>query len=136
MNVSESPDKRFIESKPDTFIFEIKNALTAEQCEQMIERFEASEDMHQAGRIGQQIARLQRRNLVPGTRSGRTSTSNCLPPWPKSCGIFVNNFISFRGHSRILAIISSVICPVSIITGILTVAVMNSVRDNWLPYGI
>ena len=54
MNDSETLDKRFIESKPDSFIFEINNALSVEQCQQMVERFEASEDMHQIGRIGQQ----------------------------------------------------------------------------------
>jgi Rps23 Pro-64 3,4-dihydroxylase Tpa1-like proline 4-hydroxylase len=54
MTDNQTFNERFVEAKPDTFIFEIKHALSDEQCRQMIERFEASPDMHLAGRIGQQ----------------------------------------------------------------------------------
>jgi predicted 2-oxoglutarate/Fe(II)-dependent dioxygenase YbiX len=54
MTENQTFNDRFVEAKPDTFIFEIKHALSDEQCQQMIERFEASPDMHLAGRIGQQ----------------------------------------------------------------------------------
>ena len=41
---------------PNSFIFEKKNALTAEQCEEMIRRFEAREEEQYAGRIGQTVS--------------------------------------------------------------------------------
>ena len=41
------------EVKPLSFIYEIKNALPAEICREMIRRFEASKDQQYAGRIGQ-----------------------------------------------------------------------------------
>jgi len=41
------------EVKPNTFIFEIKNALPQDVCEEMIRRFEEKEDQQYLGRIGQ-----------------------------------------------------------------------------------
>lgn len=51
---SDSSTNIFTEVKPGTFIFEIKHALSAEQCEAMIERFESLPDQQMPGRIGQQ----------------------------------------------------------------------------------
>lgn len=51
---SDSSPSLFTEVKPDTFIFEVKGALSPEQCRTFIERFEASADQHIQGRIGQQ----------------------------------------------------------------------------------
>ena len=41
------------EVKPDTFIFEKHNALPLDICNEMIRRFEASEDEQYPGRVGQ-----------------------------------------------------------------------------------
>lgn len=43
------------EVKPNTFIFEKKNALPIDVCNEMIRRFEASEDEQYEGRIGQTV---------------------------------------------------------------------------------
>ena len=45
--------KSLIEVKENTFIFEQKNALTAETCDEMIRRFEQHTDDQYQGRIGQ-----------------------------------------------------------------------------------
>ena len=42
------------EIKDNTFIFEKSNALSAQQCEQMIQQFESHKDEQYPGRIGQQ----------------------------------------------------------------------------------
>jgi hypothetical protein len=44
-----------VEVKPNSFIFEIRNALPAEICDEMINRFEAFPEHQYEGRIGQQI---------------------------------------------------------------------------------
>ena len=41
------------EIKPHSFIYEIKGALSAETCREMIRRFEANKDQQYTGRIGQ-----------------------------------------------------------------------------------
>jgi len=45
--------KTLIEVKENSFIFEKQNALTAELCDDMIQRFEAQTDEQYQGRIGQ-----------------------------------------------------------------------------------
>ena len=47
------PLKTISEVKPNSFIFEKRNALSASLCEQMIHRFEESTDEQFTGRIGQ-----------------------------------------------------------------------------------
>ncbi|MDH5325098.1 MAG: 2OG-Fe(II) oxygenase [Gammaproteobacteria bacterium] len=47
------------EIKPSSFIFEIKNALTPEICEEIIRRFEANTEQQYQGRIGQQAEQDQ-----------------------------------------------------------------------------
>ena len=44
------------EVKPLSFIYEMKNALPADVCREMIRRFEANEDQQYPGRIGQNQA--------------------------------------------------------------------------------
>ena len=46
-------EKRLIESKPGTFIFEFNNSLNDKDCEDIIKRFEQSKDQHYQGRVGQ-----------------------------------------------------------------------------------
>ena len=46
-------EKRLIESKPGTFIFEFNNSLSDKDCEDIIKRFEQSKDQHYQGRVGQ-----------------------------------------------------------------------------------
>jgi hypothetical protein len=43
----------FVEVKPNTFIFEVHNALPAPICREMIRRFEEKTDQQYLGRIGQ-----------------------------------------------------------------------------------
>ncbi|MCW8963752.1 MAG: 2OG-Fe(II) oxygenase [Gammaproteobacteria bacterium] len=50
---SETESRSFVEVKPDTFIFEVKEALTPEQCLAMVDRFESNSEQHMPGRIGQ-----------------------------------------------------------------------------------
>lgn len=50
------PLKTIHEVKPNTFIFEKKNALPKDVCAEMIRRFEASEDEQYEGRIGQTVS--------------------------------------------------------------------------------
>jgi Rps23 Pro-64 3,4-dihydroxylase Tpa1-like proline 4-hydroxylase len=47
------------EVKPNTFIFEKKNALPAQICEDMVRRFEAATDEQYQGRIGQVLTEDQ-----------------------------------------------------------------------------
>lgn len=47
------PLRSFVEVKPDTFIFEQRNALSPELCEKAIQQFEVSQDEQYEGRIGQ-----------------------------------------------------------------------------------
>lgn len=44
---------------PNSFIFEKMNALPAELCDEMVRRFEASEDQQYPGRIGQTVSSNQ-----------------------------------------------------------------------------
>ena len=52
MNTEVTIDKRLVEIKPGSFIFEFPNALSTEVCKDIIERFENSEDEHYQGRVG------------------------------------------------------------------------------------
>lgn len=47
------PPYQLREVKPDSFIFEIDNALTTDLCEEIIARFEANPDQQYLGRVGQ-----------------------------------------------------------------------------------
>ncbi|MCW9032325.1 MAG: 2OG-Fe(II) oxygenase [Gammaproteobacteria bacterium] len=51
-----SPLKTIKEVKPNTFIFEQKNALPAELCDDMIRRFEENTEDQYQGRIGQTVS--------------------------------------------------------------------------------
>lgn len=46
-------DKRLIEVKPGSFIFEFTNSLSSINCQDIIKRFEDSEEDHYQGRVGQ-----------------------------------------------------------------------------------
>ncbi|MCK5721476.1 MAG: 2OG-Fe(II) oxygenase, partial [Gammaproteobacteria bacterium] len=48
--------KTLIEVKENSFIFEKQNALPAELCDDMIQRFEAQTDEQYQGRIGQTVS--------------------------------------------------------------------------------
>lgn len=52
-----APLKNIIEVKPNTFIYEKHNALPAELCRTMIERFESHQDEQYEGRIGQTVTK-------------------------------------------------------------------------------
>ena len=59
-NSKDAPPLRSIrEVKPLSFIFEKKNALPVEICQNLIERFEAHQEEQYAGRIGQTAAKDQ-----------------------------------------------------------------------------
>ena len=47
-------NKKLVEIKPDSFIFEKQNALPLDICQEMIRRFEADSDNQYQGRVGQQ----------------------------------------------------------------------------------
>ena len=46
-------EKRLIEVKPGSFIFEFNNSLSEDICEDIVKRFEESKDDHYQGRVGQ-----------------------------------------------------------------------------------
>ena len=46
-------DKRLIESKPGSFIFEFTNSISNKDCQYIIKRFQESEAEHYQGRVGQ-----------------------------------------------------------------------------------
>ena len=46
-------DKRLMEAKPGSFIFEFNNSISSENCKDIINRFESSESDHYQGRVGQ-----------------------------------------------------------------------------------
>jgi len=46
-------DKRLIEVKSGSFIYEFQNSLSADECNQIINRFEDSKEDHYQGRVGQ-----------------------------------------------------------------------------------
>jgi len=46
-------DKRLIEVKSGSFIYEFQNSLSADECKQIINRFEDSKEDHYQGRVGQ-----------------------------------------------------------------------------------
>jgi Rps23 Pro-64 3,4-dihydroxylase Tpa1-like proline 4-hydroxylase len=58
--MTDKPDSKELktirEIIPNTFIFEKMNALPADLCDEMIRRFEASEDEQYPGRIGQTVS--------------------------------------------------------------------------------
>ncbi|MEL0101938.1 MAG: 2OG-Fe(II) oxygenase [Gammaproteobacteria bacterium] len=45
-----------IEIKPNTFIYEFKNALKKDDCKNIIERFEKNKEDHYIGKIGQNLS--------------------------------------------------------------------------------
>ena len=47
------------EIKPNTFIFEFKNALSKEDCKSIIQRFEENKEEHHVGKIGQNLTENQ-----------------------------------------------------------------------------
>lgn len=49
------PLKSILEVKPNTFIFEKKNSIPAEACEEIIRRFEMRTDEQYTGRVGQTV---------------------------------------------------------------------------------
>ena len=70
------PLKTISEVKPNSFIFEKRNALSASLCEQMIHRFEANTDEQFSGRIGQvamQNLAVKRSTdlLISGKKNGK-----------------------------------------------------------------
>ena len=48
-------EKRLIELKEGSFIFEFNDSLSKDKCEEIIKRFENSSDQHYQGRIGQNL---------------------------------------------------------------------------------
>ena len=46
-------EKRLIEVKPGSFIFEFNNSLSEDICKDIVKRFEESKDEHYEGRVGQ-----------------------------------------------------------------------------------
>ncbi len=50
-------DQTIFELKPESFIFEKKNALAGDVCVKIIEQFERNPDDQYPGRIGQQAAK-------------------------------------------------------------------------------
>ena len=53
------------EIKPNTFIFEFKNALSKEDCKSIIQRFEENKEEHHVGKIGQNLTENQNiKNLL------------------------------------------------------------------------
>ena len=44
-----------IEIKPNTFIYEFKNALKKDDCLSIIKRFEENKEEHYEGKIGQNL---------------------------------------------------------------------------------
>jgi len=46
-------DKRLMEAKPGSFIFEFTNSISSANCKDIINRFESSESDHYQGRVGQ-----------------------------------------------------------------------------------
>ena len=53
MEKSITPLQTIVEVKPNTFIFEKKNSIPPEACEEIIRRFEMRTDEQYAGRVGQ-----------------------------------------------------------------------------------
>jgi hypothetical protein len=52
-----TPLRTIVEIKPNTFIFEKRNALSPDVCRLAIERFEQHSDEHYEGRIGQNVGK-------------------------------------------------------------------------------
>ena len=48
-------EKRLIELKEGSFIFEFNDSLSKDKCDEIINRFENSSDQHYQGRIGQNL---------------------------------------------------------------------------------
>ena len=46
-------DKRLIEVKPGSFIYDFQNSLSEDECNQIIDKFEDSKEDHYKGRVGQ-----------------------------------------------------------------------------------
>lgn len=53
MKKNSKPLSTIVEVKPNTFIFEKKDSIPADACEEMIRRFELNKDEQYLGRIGQ-----------------------------------------------------------------------------------
>ena len=50
-------NKRLIEVKPGSFIYEFHNSLSMDECKDIIIRFENSSDEHYQGRVGQNFTK-------------------------------------------------------------------------------
>ena len=59
-------EKRLIELKEGSFIFEFNDSLGKNECDDIIKRFENSSDQHYQGRIGQNLKGKVIRTICSG----------------------------------------------------------------------
>lgn len=81
------------EVKPDSFIFEIKGALPADVCREMVRRFEDRPDQHYEGRIGQQASKEQSiKKTTDLAISGNTDWKDIDGLLHRSLGLAIREF--------------------------------------------
>ena len=90
------------EIKPNTFIFEFKNALSKEDCKSIIHRFEENKEEHHVGKIGQNLTENQNIKkstdlFISGKEAWRDIDKMLFNALAKSLNEFKNHFDFFKG---------------------------------------
>jgi Rps23 Pro-64 3,4-dihydroxylase Tpa1-like proline 4-hydroxylase len=90
------------EIKPNTFIFEFKDALKKSDCKSVIERFEGSKEDHYAGRIGQNLSKdldIKKSTdlFISGKEAWKDVDKIFFSALAKSLNEFKNEFDFFKG---------------------------------------
>ena len=90
------------EIKPNTFIFEFKDALKKSDCKSVIERFEDSKEDHYAGRIGQNLSKdldIKKSTdlFISGKEAWKDVDKIFFSALAKSLNEFKMNLIFFKG---------------------------------------
>ena len=93
------------EAKPGSFVFEVRGALSAHICAELISRFEAAEDEQYPGRVGQMATSDQsiKRStdlVISGKDHWVTLDAALLSSLGAAMGIFKRSFPFFGGRFR------------------------------------
>ena len=128
------------EVKPNTFIFEKHHALSADLCRQAIERFEKTTEEQYEGRIGQTVDKDRSiKKTTDLVVSGKPHWKDIDQALFRSLGQAILEFREtypyFKGPFKDMGYGIQRYNPVSTITGISTVAAMNSASGNWWHSG-
>ena len=110
MNTEVTIDKRLVEIKPGSFIFEFPNALSTEICKDIIERFENSEDEHYQGRVGKdfnedQSIKISTDMVISGKEHWKDVDETLFTSLAKALSSVKRNMIFLKVHLKMSAML-------------------------------